>query len=534
VPPIGFSRSARYLYVGAILALILTGFLARGWGVVPVPLDFWADEAWWATLLGSGEFAQFSFRPVGYMWLSRGLLELGNPELWLRVPSLLAACAALYCLYRSAELSTRTRVAALFVTLIAAFHPKLVIFAKEFKPYAVEVFVFSALTYWTLHCLRLGRGRARLFAAALLFLPFCYPVVFLYPGIALALAGERVAVLRRVSARQWVYATLVVVPLLAVAHFYLFETLDSGPNRVQWGDKYDVFPLDTGFLGGIAWYASKTWSLITLPGALEAMPAFGRTLFGAGFAGGMAVLAAGRRYRELALFISPIVMCAAANFLGYWPYGEFRANLFLIPGTLLLTAQAVDWLAVDKRGRWLAYGTLVAAACVTLAAGIESFRTKLSMHWAAAPQMTDVLAEIDRRRAGEPGWSDVILADWHSWRPILYYLPRKASLRDQARLVRGPVGNLAALESQLAEEIARASRELRPTRLWLVVTRLDAHDAIRDSVLVTRYSVHQREFSTGDRPYHPLLIELHIDVRPDLLPAAAQRYHPRPRVFRAS
>jgi hypothetical protein len=195
----------------------------------------------------------------------------------------------------------------------------------------------------------------------------------------------------------------------------------------------------------------------------------------------------------------------------------------------------VDWLAVDKRGRWLAYGTLVAVAYVTLAAGTESFRTKRSVHWAAAPQMTDVLAEIDRRRrASDPGWSEVILADWHSWRPILYYLPRDPDLRDQARLVRGPVADLAALESQLAEEIERASRGRRPTRLWLVVTRLDAHEAIRKSATVTRYSVDQHEFSTGDRPYHPLLIELHIDVRPDLLPAAAQRYHPRPRVFRAS
>ena len=369
------------------------------------------------------------------MWFSRELLKLGNPELWLRVPSLLAGCAALYCLYRSAELSTRTRVAVLFVTLLAAFHPKLVVFAKEFKPYAVEVFVVSALTYWTLHCLRKGRGYAGLFAAALFSLPFCYPVVFLYPGIGLALAGERLAALRRLSARRWLYAALVAVPLLAVAHFYVFEMLGAGPNRLLWGEKYDVFPLDTGLLGGIAWYASKTWSLVTLAGALEAMPATGQTLFGIGFAGGIGALASGRRYRELALFVSPFAAAAAANVLGYWPYGEFRANLFLIPGGLLLTAQAVDWLAADKRGRWLAYGAPVAVACVTLAAGTESFRTKRSVHWAAAPQMTEVIAEIQRRRwVGDFAWSDVILADWHSWRPILYYLPRVPELRDQVRL----------------------------------------------------------------------------------------------------
>jgi hypothetical protein len=91
------------------------------------------------------------------------------------------------------------------------------------------------------------------------------------------------------------------------------------------------------------------------------------------------------------------------------------------------------------------------------------------------------------------------------------------------------VADLAALESQLAAEIARAQRERRRTQLWLVVTRLDAHAAIESSPLVARHAVHRREFATGDRDYHPVLIELAIDAVPDLLAAAAQRYHPRPR-----
>ena len=295
----GSSRRADFLYGCAVFALLAAGFLVRSWGILPVPLAFWADEAWWATLLRTGEFVQFSFRPIGYMWLCSKLLVLGSPELTLRLPSLVAGCAALFCLYKSAEWSSRTRAAVLFVLVLAVFHPKLVVFSKEFKPYSLEVFVVSALTLWTLYCLRYGRGKAGLIAAALIASPFCYPVVFLYPGIALALAGERLAVLRRISARQWVYTALIAVPVIVCVHLYLFERLGAGPNRLLWGIKYDVFPLDTGLPGAIVWYVRKTWSLITLPGALEALPSFALPLFGIGYAGGIVVLVGGKRWREL-------------------------------------------------------------------------------------------------------------------------------------------------------------------------------------------------------------------------------------------
>ncbi|MGQ0429511.1 MAG: hypothetical protein ACT4UQ_06240, partial [Gammaproteobacteria bacterium] len=528
---------ARYLYAGAIALLIAAGCLVRSWGVVPVPLEFWADEAWWATLLATGEFSQFGFRPPGYMWLCRALLGIGSPELMLRLPSLLAGCAALVCLYFCAELSTRTRATVLFVLLVAAFHPKLVVFAKEFKPYSVEVFVFAALTLWTLRTQRAGsvRSRAGLVAAAVVALPFCYPVVFLYPGIALALFGPKLALLGRLSARQWVYGSLLVLTALVLVHLLTYEMLGAGASRLLWGAKYDVFPIGTDLPGAVAWYAQKTWELIALAGELERMPLAGTALFGAAYATGLAQLVRGKRWNELALFTGPLVMALAANLLGYWPYGAFRANLFLVPGAILIAAQAVDWAASRRWGRHAAYGALALLLLAATAGGLEPYRSKHSVHWTAAPQLTAVVADIARRSRNEgSAWTDVILADWHSWRPLLYYLPRAPELQQRARLVAGPVADLAALEARLAGEIDRAVAARRPTRLWLVITRLDAHAAIRRGAAVARYAVYQREFATGDRDYHPLLIELRVAVPADLLPAAARRYDPRPRAIRAS
>lgn len=515
--------------MAAVLALLAAGFFVRGWGVLPVALDFWADEAWWASLLQSGEFARFGFRPVGYMWMSRELLGLGHPELMLRLPSLLAGCATLICLWKSAELTCRTRAAVLFVVIVAAFHPKLIVFSKEFKPYAVEAFVYSALTLWTLLCLRHRRGRIGLAAAALVTLPFCYPVVFLYPGIALALFGERLQALKRFSTRQWVYVTLAVVPTAIWIHLHLYERLEGGATRQLWGAKYDVFPLDRGLLDGIAWYGSKTWALLALPGGLDGMPAWALSLFGTGYVAGVATLVAGGRLRELALLVTPLVAAAAANLLGYWPYGAFRANLFLVPGALLTTALAVDWVASRRPGRWAAYGSLAAILWVGVAAWPEAYRTKRSIDWAAATQMTDVLARIDERwRESPTTWSNVIVADWHAWRPTLFYLPRFPGLARDVRLVRGPVADAVSLETQLIREIDRAIRERRPTRVWLVIAKLDAHDGILSSSTIRRHAAFRREFMTGDHDYHPVLVELRILATTDLRGAAAERYHPRP------
>lgn len=503
------TRAVHYLYVGAIIALLGVGLGVRTWGVLIDPLDLWGDEAWWATLLESRSLLDLGFRPIGYMWICRQLLDFGSPEVMLRLPSWLAGFAALIFIYKSAALTFRSRAAVLFVLLLAAVNPYLVVFAKEFKPYSVEVFVYSALTFWALHRLRCGRASAGFLAAAVVAIPFCYPVVFLYPAMALAFAGDRLTVLRRLTMRLRLVLLLVTVPALLVLHLFLFEFLESAQSRWFWGTKYDVFPIDIGLFDGLTWYAQKTWALMSLPGALEGMPAYARPLFGIAYVGGIAALLAAKRLRELALLCMPLAAAALVNLLGYWPYGAFRANLFLIPGALLVIGHGIDWLAAGRRARVAAYTLLAGILVVAAAVDPASYRTKLSKYWTAAPQLTKVLDEIDHRRSQEPdGLTNVVLADWHSWRPIAYYLRDYPGLQEHSRLVRGPLGDTARLEAQIAEEVERARHDRRATRLWLVITRLEPHGAIRSSELVDELAVHQHEFASQDQDYHPLLIEL--------------------------
>jgi hypothetical protein len=509
-------RVARTLYGGAIAALLLAGTLVRTWGVLVDPLDLWADEAWWATLLETRRLDDLGFRPIGYMWICRQIVELGSPEVMLRLVSLIAGVGTLVFLWRSGALLYRSRTAVLFVLLLAAFHPKLIVFAKEFKPYSFEVFIVAGLSYWAVVCLKRGRVSLGFLSGALIALPFCYPVVFLYPGFAMAFAGERLSALRRWTPPARVVSAVVAICFLVLSHLYLFERLDAAQSRWYWGSKYDVFPIATGFLGGLAWYARKTWDLLSLPGALESVPPALRSLFAIALLGGVAALVAAKRYRELALLGAPLVVVAVMNALGYWPYGAFRTNLFLVPGLLLVGGLAIDWLAERSRLRVVSFAGVFLALVAAAMVSPRSYGEKSITHWAPSPQLTAVLDAIQSRRIADSGdWNDVILADWHSWRPIDYYLRRYPDLHGHARLVRGPLADVSSLENQVAREIQAAFRAEYPTRLWVVVTRIDRHGAIGSSRWVRDFGVDRREFPTRDRNYHPLLFELRVQPLTD-------------------
>jgi hypothetical protein len=69
-----------------------------------------------------------------------------------------------------------------------------------------------------------------------------------------------------------------------------------------------------------------------------------------------------RRYREALLVVLPIAAICLFNLAGFWPFGVFRANLFLIGFTAAIAAMAVD----RPRRRWPAVTSLIPAAVVVV------------------------------------------------------------------------------------------------------------------------------------------------------------------------
>lgn len=525
------------LWAGALALLLAAGILFRSWGVLTGTLDFWADEAWWAVKTAEQPLLAPSIRPIGYMWLSKGLLQIGNPELLLRLPSYIAGIGVVACVGLCALRLFKSRIVVLFVVLVCVLHPKLIVFAKEFKPYSLEAFIHSGVTLWALVCWQRRRASSAFWIASAIALPFCYNIVFLYPALILVLVAPQflgqaqILVIRRYIARHVDRRLLLVFVLAAGMACLLLSDAFVSDRKLFWGNKYGVFPIELGVLETLVWYGTKTWTLLTQPASLHgvdpAVQAFLRPIFFTAYTLGVIALARKRRYAELALLVSPILFVAAANILGYWPYGEFRTNLFLIPSALLVTGIGLDELANGVRARAVAYMVMLAICIAGLPRNPGYFKWKWMGDGAPAPQLTEVLDEVlVRQILGAGPDRNVLIADWHSWRTFHYYLGYHpdakntyASIRDSVDLVRGPLNGMPALERLIEQEYYRAVEQGSETRVWVVVTKLDEFARIHSSPLVSRYGVYRKEFATHEPRYHPELIELQFERPPGAQPS---------------
>lgn len=506
----------RLAYAAALAALLGAGVVYRSWGVViGEPLDFWADEAWWAVLIERVSLAEFSLRPVGYVWLSQRLAAFGDPEFMLRLPSWLAALGTLAFTTASARRLLGSRAVVLLVVCLVALHPKLIAFAKEFKPYAIEAFLYSAV----IHCGLVCRARTAIWTGAVAALPFAYNLVFLYPGLAAA------TVPRGLRARPLALLLCVAAAgaVVAFGAIQVHAALDLGVRHAIWGEKYGVFPPPGGVFDAVRWYASATWSLLQLPAALPAPHATlsallppvlaSASVLGAGF------LVLRRRFALLLLLGGPMAFAGVANVFEFWPYGAFRTNLFLIPPLALLVGVGLQTLADAPPLRLAVPVAALACAVLFAVASPGQHRMKHAADWAPSPQLTQALGAMQSRLRADPSpIANVIIADWHSWRVLRYYLEfdtraSYAALRDSAALVRGPVTGREALAALIADAHRDARARDGVTRVWVVITKLDRFEAVLDDPHVRGYAVHRQAFATHDADYHPVLVELRVAGR---------------------
>jgi hypothetical protein len=516
-------------YIPALLALLATGTVFRSVGVLTATLDFWADEAWWAVLVNERPLLTPGIRPIGYMWMCRQLNLLGNPEFFLRLPSYLASIGVLACVCVGATRLLKSRPVILFITFVVALHPKLIVFAKEFKPYSLETFLHIGLTLWALDSYRRGRTSAAFWVAAAVSLLFCYNIVFLYPALALALVPQSREWLKpdwirqRFSDNNRLRLVLGLAFIAGIVCLALFASQGASQRRMFWGTKYGVFPMDSGVIEWLLWYASKTWDLVTLPGALHgaypAISAYLQPAFFVAYVLGVVALIRQRRHIELGLLTGPLVCVAVANVLGYWPYGPFRTNLFLIPSGLLVMGVGLDWLVTDARTRFVTDTAMLATVLLFLPVNDDYLRWKWIRDDAPSPQITDVLDELLTRQSLVNGnMRNVIIADWHAWRAMDYYLEHHpktvntySALRATTELIRGPLNGLKPLERLVQSEQRRATESGMPTRAWIVVTKLDELSGIHSTEIVRKFGVFKKAFAEHDAFYHPELIELRFE-----------------------
>ncbi len=350
-PADGADEGAR-LYLVAALTLIGLGVVLRLAGYFG-GIELWWDEARWAMVIAGGE--PTSIRPIGYVWLSRWLIDLRNTEPVIRSLSLVAGVVSLPVLLATCRQAGLSRLTSLFGLFVLAAHPAAIDMSKEFKPYALELLLHLLLLWLAFSYLR-SRETWRLVGICLLAVVgplFSWSIVVLYPGLFLVLA---VHALRRRSLAQ-VSATVASAVLSAgmCLTAYWLQFHGRRPNHVYWGDKYDIFHLGSDFQGLAFWLLEKTYDLATFPARLETfwLPPSAVEVFAvlqlALCLLGVVAIGVARRWDQAALWVSPWLVTIGLNLLGLWPYGVFRTNLFLLAYSLLVGLAGLDGLR-----RWAA------------------------------------------------------------------------------------------------------------------------------------------------------------------------------------
>lgn len=504
----------RYGYALAVGALVTVAAIFRAWGVLDAPLDFWADEAWWVANTAHRHLSLTSIRPIGFQWLSQRLLEVGHQEIALRMPSLVAGILGVLAVAVAAGRLVATRWIALLAVAIVAVQPSLIVFAKEFKPYSVEVAIHAAFIAWALVCLQRRRAGIAFLLSPLAALPFAYNLVFLWPGLLFVACVVRRPDKMRVAAL--VIGAGVVLGAI-VAHFTLYETLGMAARRDFWGAKYNVFPLDESVSGAAMWYAWKSWGLITsvadpvLSG--RAIESAARFVFGVAWLAGAYALVTARRWPVVALLLGPLALAMLANVLGFWPYGDFRTNLFLMPSCALVGAAGLQWIWLRSRGVAIALGLALVLTLLPWNPGYH--RHKHLPDGAGSPELTRVLDRVLADLTDSTADEHVIVADWHSWRPLHHYLTRSrwgardyALVAARAALVRGPVNDAAALATEVAARIRAAQQDGTELRVWLVITKLRTMSTVLDDEVVSAHAISVTRLPAGEPDYHPIVVEL--------------------------
>lgn len=355
-------------YFYAMLAVVLLGVFLRVNGWLGHHISFWMDEALWASRVLHRPLLALGIRPIGFVAITRALVGVfGATEVWFRfLPAMGAIGSLLLMPYVAGQLLASKWLRVLMV-LMFAIQPALVDYANEFKPYSWEVLVH--LVPIALY-LRFRQTENNVWLLALLgFLPIsfllAYNMALAFPGLLLLCLGFA---WRSPQRRKLVAATLLSGALCAslgalMFHLALSKVTKEERTESYWGKKYDVFFEKTEQLSRPEWTLQKYNDMAAFvslrreywvdSGKISEergskLASWDRLFWvGLSFAG---LVALARRRRDL-LFVlwGPLLVMMLANFVGKWPLGAFRTNIWVMAYTLPLPFLGMQLLAFDRR-----------------------------------------------------------------------------------------------------------------------------------------------------------------------------------------
>jgi hypothetical protein len=426
-------------------AVVMFGFWLRINGWLGHKISFWYDESMWAMRLLRLPLEELSIRPLGFMWLTRLFVNVfGATEVWFRLLPAVGALASLLIFPYVASQLVSSKWLRLLGVLLFAIHPALIDYANEFKPYSWEVLIH--LVPIALYLRFRETGNVRWFYALLTFLPLgfllAYNLAFAYPGMLLLCLFRA---WRSSDKRRLIALTLASGLACAAMGAVVFKLALSNVTHAEktenyWGGKYHVFyersedqsrldwTIDTvndmaAFVGirRVLWrpYGHMKAQMARELGSADRL--FWVVMVGAG------LLGLWRQRRDLLwVLLGPLLVTVLANYVGKWPLGAFRTNLFITVYVLPLALLGFQFLGTTERRAHVLAG-LVLSLCLIpgFAYGfdLEGHKRIFTRDHYQRQIMGKLRAYREEQLAADPKQKPIpLLLEPHTYSPYRYYV----------------------------------------------------------------------------------------------------------------
>jgi hypothetical protein len=428
----------RPVLIGLWLAALLgVGIRVNNYWLHPPTL--WQDEAYWAVKTLTTRAIDAQIRPFGFMLVTQAALRLFGPAGWVfrMLPfmgSLLSMVLAPYVAVRI----LRVYWSQLLAVLLLAVSPVAIEMAVEFKHYGTEVGVYVAVLAVLLHYLEKRSLFSLLLVLGVAWLSFflSLTVIFTYPVLFAFLAWDSFRTRRFRRLASVCAIAVLCLATIGTIYFTTWRGISAGKAEKKWGTWYDVFYIPNGlktqYGSRAAWTTAKYFELATVPGigrelwrspriekpTLERLASVDRVAWGALHVAGLLLLLRRRRFLELAMLWSPLLIVTAFNIAGRWPAGAFRTNTFYVPYAIMIASLATEWsleLRAEAARRFLGPALAALLLMPTLC-----FKPGLSRKglWTKPGAFTEALLLLPEKPGKRP---QKLLMDFDSCRPWAYY-----------------------------------------------------------------------------------------------------------------
>jgi hypothetical protein len=183
---------------------------------------------------------------------------------------------------------------------------------------------------------------------------------------------------------------------------------------------------------------------------------------------GLVVIARGRRLREALLLVLPLIVVSLFNAFGFWPFGEFRTNLFTLAYAAPLACMAFDWPG-KRRLQNLAMAPALCLIFVPLFTFESDWNRRKDYFAGSSVLPQEARALLDLQGRDYKGPAEPLVLDSSACAPWRYY----TGIRPGHERLSDAVAQRFHVQCQHRRDaaIALAERRLqrRASRVWVIL-----------------------------------------------------------------